>query len=433
MKWNCNTCGARVKGDVCPGCGAIMPDPATTPATDRMRRAIRSLPFVLGVVFFTLALLLSLTLGILQYRVLMPASVHQAITSIESETGLTIPDTVHSAIDKAMEATLPDVSDIVSGHLLGAIACLGLWLLMGTGSRAGRIGRSGAVLLKVITIFELVCVCLGIGAVIGAAVLLVAGREWLLSLFVNPGQWEGVLESIRAFSATPAYAVAVWVTAGVLLAALLLALFFLIGAIRTENEVIRVSKIGQGRKVSVFLCVMMFIGAASEIGGGLGTLLTLNWHGAVALMEGLALLLFGITILRYRHWSREVLWSDVHPEAMDKAIAAIPTDLNTADLLGEEPPAEPAGPEVEPQTPEEPEEPEVPETPEAPEASPAEPEEPGTAVDQFMASIRSSASAADDKPAAETKPAAPSTTVCPHCGAVMEGKAFFCEQCGQLL
>ncbi|MBR3289434.1 MAG: hypothetical protein IKI63_01500 [Clostridia bacterium] len=430
MKWTCNTCAERVKGDVCPGCGAILPDPATTPATERMHRALRSAPFVLAVIFFTLALLLNIASDLLPHQLISVEKAHQAIVTFEQGTGLTVPENIRTALDKAIENTEPNASDVVSKYLLSAIACLGLWLLVGTGFRSGRIGRSGAVVLKVITIMELVGVCLGMAAVAGLAVSLVFGRDWLLSLFADTKGLEGLLRAIRDLIALPAYEVTVWAVAGGVLVSLLIGLFFLIGAIRTENEVIRVSRFGQGRKVSVFLCVMLFISTASTLGSSVDVWLARDWmSGAILLLSGLAMLLFGITILRYRHWSKELLWSDVHPEAVEKAIAAIPTELNTADLLGEPEPAPSAleepkeAPRVfEPEEPEEPEQPELPEEPEPPAAA-----APDQAVNDFIASTRASA------PATPVKPASSASTVCPHCGAVMKGKAFFCEECGQLL
>lgn len=430
MKWICNACQTKARGDVCQSCGTPLPDPATTPATEKMHRALRSTPFVIAVICFTLAILFSVTVGLIQPTVVSTADVHDALAVLKQEIGLTVPDNVVAALDEAVATTRTDVSDVVSANLLPALACVGLWLLVATGFRSGRVGRAGAVILKVITVFELVCVCLGMAAVMAIAVFLQFGKDFLLKLVADLGAWDGLMQSLRTLMNEPIYTAAVWVTAGSLLAAMLVALFFLLGAIKTENEVIRVSKFGQSRKVSVFLCILLIIGAVPCLIAGLVDAFSLDLSSVGALLSGLYMLLFAITILRYRRWSREVLWSDVHPEAVDKAFAAIPTDLATDDLLNTAeygaPDAAATAETAEPEVPAEPDLPEVSEEPDLPEV-PDEPEAPKTsetAVEQFMASIR---------PAADAKPAASATTVCPHCGAVMKGKAFFCEECGQVL
>ena len=422
MKWKCNACDIKVKGDVCPNCGATPPDPATAPATEKMHRALRSVPVVVAVICFTLAILLNVTLGLIARETVSPSDVHDLIASVEKETGLTVPDNVTSALDNALQVAKKDVSDVVSENVLPALACVGLWLLVATGFRRGRIGRAGAVILKVITVFELVCVCLGMAAVAAIAAFLVFGQNWLLTEIADLGAWDGLVQAIRSLMNEPLYETVVWATAGALIASMLFALFFLIGAIKTENEVIRVSRFGQGRKVSVYLCVMLIIGAVSCLIAGSVSAFSLDLASAGAVLSGVYMLLFAVTILRYRRWSREQLWSDVHPEAVEKAAAAIPTDLATDELLNTaEYGAPDAAKAVEPEPPVEPEEPAEPETPASAEA----PKPSDKAVDQFMASIRSSA--------AEAKSAAPATTVCPNCGAVMQGKAFVCEECGQVL
>lgn len=424
MKWNCNACGAKVKGNACPNCGAVLSDPATTPATEKMHRALRSVPFVLAVIFFTLALLLNIAVGLMTQKSLSAAEVNEAIAAVEKETGITLPDNVLAAVNRAVERTRTDVSDVVSANLFSVLACVGLWLLVGTGFRSGRIGKAGAVILKIITVFELVCLCLGMAVIAALAVFLVFGQNVLLKLVADLGVWDAVVQAIRDVMSMPYYNAVVWAIAGGLLLSLLIGLFFLIGAIKTENEVIRVSRFGQGRKVSLFLCIMLIIGAAGCLTGGVSSVLSLKLWGAGALLNGLYMLLFAITILRYRKWSREVLWSDVHPEAVDRAIAAIPTELGTDELLdtanlGAPDAATQVAPPTEPEQPAESEEPVEPDVPEPP-----KPSDRSDQVDQFMASIRSTSDA---------ESAAPATTVCPNCGAVMQGKVFFCEECGQVL
>ena len=430
MKWKCDACNTKVKGEVCQGCGAVLPDPATTRSTENMRRALRSAPFVLAVIFFTLALLLSVTLSALSYQAASWADVQRGYHEFEQAVGITLPQNLYTATEQAMSVTTPDIGDIISNHLLSALACLGFWLLVATGFRRGRIGRSGAVILKVITIMELVAVCLGMVAMAGLAVFLVYGRDWLLNEIANLGEWDGLVQALREVTSNSLYATVVWVTAGVMIAAMVIALFFLIGAIKTENEVIRVSKFGRGRKVSVFMSVLLIIGAVNCLASGVYTLVGLNWWGGCVVLSGLYMLLLAITVLRYRGWSKERLWSDENPEGMEQAMAAIPTDLNTAELLADLDEDETPEPEIEPETTAEPAEPEAATEPE-PEEAPAEEEAPkpitgDPVVDSLLASIRSTQSNAP-------KEEAPASTVCPHCGAVMKGKAFFCEECGQVL
>ena len=439
MKWKCNACNTKVKGDTCPNCGEVLPDPATTPATERMRRALRSVPFVVAVIVFTLAMLLNIVSGLVPHETISKEDVHQAIETMEEEAKITLPDNVRTSLDEAMDSVKTDASDVISFNLMPLLACVGLWLLVATGFGSGRINKAGAVILKIITIMEMVAVCLGMAAIAALAAFLVFGREWLLSRLVDLGAWDSLVQALRSVMNEPLYETFVWAIAGVMLFALLIALFYLIGALKTENEVIRVSKIGQGRKVSIFLCVMMFIGAASCFGNGLQALLHADWWHTGSLLDGAWMLLFGIVILRYRSWSKELLWSDVNPEGVDKAFAAIPTDLGADELLNtaeygatDAMMAAAVAESAEPEEPEElAEEPAEEPAEETPEEEPAEaPKKAESAVDQFMASIRTAA--ADAAPAAE-KPAPPATTVCPNCGAVMKGKAFFCEECGQVL
>lgn len=416
MLWRCPACNRQTEEPICSRCQTPMEAGEPSDATGLLKETFGSVLYLIAVICFTAALVVSMVFSWLPQKPIGTVDVDEiksGIADFEQDTGIQLNPRVNKAIVTLAEEVsengsinVDELAEQSNGSLplLSILACVGLWLLLAQGyNNRVNLRKGGPICLKIVTIIsEVVSIILTVVGLL-LCVGLWVGRPQLVEM-LNEQEGDKIA---NAFSALISSDVVMWgliALCGVITFVGIVYTLFFIFATKTVNSMLHTAKTGDfGKRASMFVGVLLCVATLGMYADAVGSLLTQNWTGISSLLRGTAYLLFAITLFIFRHRAHELSWEQpAFSGETAAAMPSIPTGLKASDLMNERS----AAPAV----------PVVPVTPAKP-----NPQEPRRTLNEPFV-----------EESLEPQPMT-GNGCCPKCGTPIPDNAFFCLKCGYKL
>lgn len=295
----CSKCGKPLEnGAVC----SCQQPASTTPALAVLKKALSSGLFLAVAILYTLVILFNLVYTMIP---------RDYTDMLEQYEGLYTEEEIQYVIDTFqydIGMDLEHMSTFNIGTLIGMIpsilVCIGLWMLyVNAKATDGRPMRTtGLTLFKTSTIITLVCMCVLLGLLIVVFILVFA-------LLGVAGESIAGADTMDAAAMSVVLAVFV-VCLIVLVAVMIFLIFYYVKALKTFKAVKYTMLTGQPNdQVSMFLIVMMFIGAGFSALSGLTSLIMDPFSGLIVLADAVFICLGAYWLVDYRKQMKVLIYN----------------------------------------------------------------------------------------------------------------------------
>lgn len=292
----CPKCGRNIPdGSTCP-CSFGQPVLSSNPAVNTLKTLGSSPLFLVLCILFTLVPVMSI-LG----AAMMGSNLYDMLylfMQLDLDPGIYYP--MLSAIDSI---SLPSA---ILGSIPSILVAVAVWMTYAScrNAQSGNVSTAGLTICKVLTIIQMVFVCLGAAALaLGLVVLMIAGVSELSSYDAYYG--DGMAQAGMAV-----------VTVLFLIAAAVFALLIIyeICVVKTINRIKATATTGTpDNRIPNYLIVMNYIIAVGSVLAGLANLFTSPAMGLGSLITGATMVIISIILSKYRSGMTLLMYPPVQP------------------------------------------------------------------------------------------------------------------------
>lgn len=268
---------------------------------DTVRRLATGPAFLVGAIAYTLAMVLSIISSLT-----LPSNLVDIFSNLMNKFGYSREAMeIFSAVNRSLDTTV--IISIIIGSVPTVLIALGMWLCFASAkNREKQMSTTGLTIIKVITIISFVCLCLVIVAIIILLIVAASVGGNAIRAYGGYSGYYGYEDYSGVISGALSSAVIILVFLA--LAALTLGIFYYILLLKTINSMRNTIQTGEpSDKVSGFVAVMSFIGAAGSIIGGFSSLSLPGTalSGISSLLSATCMIAFGVLIFQYRKSMRQ--------------------------------------------------------------------------------------------------------------------------------
>ena len=276
---------------------ALTPNPVIA----AIRKAGSSNLFLMAVIFFTLAIFLSMLAALFPTSIEFDPDIENVVREIGYRYDIDL-------IGMAREGELsPNIAQIAFSNLFGIITAIGLWMFYSASKKPGIYSTTGLKVIKTINIIKTVILCVVFGVLEILMMIAIASLPSILKFIeqYNIDWFFSVQDIDVAFILTTVLITMIIIFAVCFILALIY-LLFITGTINTVKNSITYGVASD--KVSIYVVVINFISAASMLFISPGSLINGNIASVLATVaNGVFLVLISVCILSYRKTMKQMI------------------------------------------------------------------------------------------------------------------------------
>lgn len=334
MTWCCSKCKKETENERCPQCGLPMVEGNPSTATKLLQNSISSPTFMLGTICFTVAVILVILLGILQYNAFTQESFTEAYHAVVNSISYNAPEGLEAQANSFVQKNIYGEASLPT---LAILAAVGIWLLVVEGNkRQFKVKKGGFVCLKVYFVIQIVLCALSIlTCILGFLGILLFRNDLLNMLQRIPDEYTAISIVLGDILQAKWFIPVVAIVLGGLT---VISVLFLVYSIEMTKSIYRVKYVAETgnlaqKKVSLFAIILMFIGCAISLVYGFFTLIfDKNLEGLYSILYGISYCMFALTLIEYRKSVKRVCDSGMDEAKIPMTNPVNPTEKPVASM-----------------------------------------------------------------------------------------------------